>query len=50
MHAVLARPIDDRVFFAGEACSRPIYNGSLAGAFESALEASKLLVKSLTAN
>ncbi|MGH9399854.1 MAG: flavin monoamine oxidase family protein [Thermoanaerobaculia bacterium] len=50
MHAVMARPVDDRVFFAGEACARPVFNGSLAGAFESALDASRLLVQSLAGN
>lgn len=48
MHAVMAKPVDDRVFFAGEACSRPVFNGSLAGAYESAVEASKAIVASLT--
>jgi monoamine oxidase len=30
-----------RVFFAGEACSRTIYNGSFAGAFETGLAAAR---------
>jgi monoamine oxidase len=47
MHAVMAKPVDDRVFFAGEACSRPVFNGSLAGAYESAVGASKLIEESL---
>lgn len=47
MHAVMAQPVGDRLFFAGEACARPIYNGSLAGAYESALNASKLIIASL---
>lgn len=47
MHAVLAKPVDDRVFFAGEACARPLFNGSLAGAYESAVDASKLIIASL---
>lgn len=50
MHAVLARPVDDRLFFAGEACGRPIFNGSLAGAYESAVDASQLLITSLKGN
>jgi monoamine oxidase len=50
MHAVLARPVDDRLFFAGEACARPIFNGSLAGAYESAVDASALIIASLKGN
>jgi monoamine oxidase len=46
-HAVLAQPVDDRVFFAGEACGAPIHNGSLAGAYESALQSAGLLIQSL---
>lgn len=47
---VLARPLapgadgtegTPRVFFAGEACSRTIYNGSYAGAFETGLAAAR---------
>ncbi len=47
MHAVMAQPVDDRLFFAGEACGPPRFNGSLAGAYESAKQASALMVKSL---
>jgi monoamine oxidase len=47
MHAVLALPVDDRLFFAGDACARPIYNGSLAGAYDSAVHASRLIAASL---
>jgi monoamine oxidase len=47
MHAVLAQPVDDRLFFAGDACARPIYNGSLAGAYDSAVHASRLIASSL---
>lgn len=47
MHAVMAKPVDDRVFFAGEACARPLFNGSLAGAYETAVDASKLIIASL---
>lgn len=47
---VLARPLaagadgaeaTPRVFFAGEACSRTVYNGSYAGAFETGLAAAR---------
>lgn len=47
MHAVMARPVADRVFFAGEACARPIHNGSLAGAYESAIDASTMIIANL---
>jgi monoamine oxidase len=47
MHAVLAQPVGDRLFFAGDACARPIYNGSLAGAYDSAVHASRLIASSL---
>jgi monoamine oxidase len=62
MHKELAEPIsfyrDDgkggfqsvgpsRVYFAGEACSRPIYNGSFAGAYESGLRAARTIVTNL---
>jgi monoamine oxidase len=62
MHEVLAEPLsfyrDDgkggsqsfgpnRVYFAGEACSRPIYNGSFAGAYESGLRAARGIVTNL---
>jgi len=50
MHTVLAQPVGDRLFFAGEACARPIYNGSLAGAYESAMDASTLIIASLKGN
>lgn len=43
MHKELQRPVIGRVFFAGEACARPIFNGSLAGAYESGLEAGKAI-------
>jgi monoamine oxidase len=39
MHAELARPVGSVLFFAGEACAKPIYNGSLAGAYDSAITA-----------
>lgn len=49
MHAELAKPVGaekngegvKRLFFAGEATSRPIYNGSFAGAYESGLRAAR---------
>lgn len=47
MHVVLEKPVADRVFFAGEACSRPEFNGSLHGAYESGLSASKMILDSL---
>lgn len=50
MHAVMAQPVSDRLFFAGEACARAIYNGSLAGAYESAIDASRLIIASLKGN
>lgn len=43
----LLKPVDDRVFFAGEAAARPESNASLHGAYESALAASETLIKSL---
>lgn len=47
MHAELAKPVDDRVFFAGEACGPPEFNGSLPGAFVSGLQASRAVQESL---
>lgn len=49
MHAELARPVDGVVYFAGEACAKPIFNGSFAGAYDSASVASAALSDSLTA-
>jgi monoamine oxidase len=53
----LARPIpysqdtkdndSHRVFFAGEACASPMYNGSLAGAYESGLRAARQILQEL---
>ncbi len=43
----LRKPVKDRLFFAGEACARPAANGSIHGAYESSIEASKMLIKSL---
>jgi monoamine oxidase len=47
MHTELAKPVDNVLFFAGEACGTPRHNGSLAGAYESAVSASDLIVRSL---
>ncbi len=47
MHAELAKPVGDRVFFAGEACGPPEFNGSLAAAYVAGREASRLIVESL---
>ena len=45
MHAEIFRPIDERVYFAGEACTRPVYNGTFAGAWESAIRAAASIMK-----
>jgi monoamine oxidase len=47
MHEVLAEPVSDRVFFAGEACGPPRFSGSLAAAYVAGLEASRRLLASL---
>jgi monoamine oxidase len=47
MHAELARPVDDLVFFAGEAAGPVEYNGSLAAAYVSGLQASRAVQASL---
>lgn len=36
-----------QVFFAGEACASPMYNGSLAGAYESGLRAARAMLSQL---
>ena len=36
-----------QVFFAGEACASPMYNGSLAGAYESGLRAARAMLSEL---
>ncbi len=36
-----------KVFFAGEACASPMYNGSLAGAYETGLRAARLILSEL---
>jgi monoamine oxidase len=47
MHAEMARPVADRVFFAGEACGPAEFNGSLPAAFISGLRASRAVQESL---
>jgi monoamine oxidase len=47
MRAVLALPVADRVFFAGEACARPALNGSIGGAYETGVIASNAIERSL---
>ena len=47
--AVLARPVADRVYFAGEATYNSQYNGSYAAAYSSALVASQAILESLCA-
>lgn len=47
MHDEMARPVANRVFFAGEACGPPEFNGSLPAAFLSGLRASRAVQKSL---
>lgn len=49
MREVLARPIEHRVYFAGEAASRPTYNGSFAGAYSSGQRAAYGIVRCLAA-
>ncbi|MCA8955178.1 MAG: FAD-dependent oxidoreductase [Planctomycetes bacterium] len=49
MHAELGKPVGDRVFFAGEACGPPEFNGSLAAAYVAGLQASRQVQASLLA-
>lgn len=44
----LLKPVNDRVFFAGEACAVPEFNASLHGAYTSALKTSSYLLESLS--
>jgi monoamine oxidase len=44
--AVLAAPVDDRIFFAGEACS-PHYFSTVHGAYETGIAAAEAALKSL---
>lgn len=47
MHEVLAEPVDDVLFFAGEACGPPEFNGSLAAALVSGRKAGRQVHESL---
>ncbi len=47
MHEVLAEPVADLLFFAGEACGPPEFNGSLAAALVSGRQASRKVHDSL---
>ncbi|MDA1094421.1 MAG: hypothetical protein O3A25_14285 [Acidobacteria bacterium] len=47
MHEKMVEPVDDLVFFAGEASGPPEYNGSLAAAYVSGLQASRAIQSSL---
>lgn len=47
-HAALARPVADKVFFAGEACGPPELNGSLGAAYVSGLSAARAVHHSLS--
>lgn len=49
MHAELAKPVDDLVFFAGEAAGPVEFNGSLAAAYVAGLQASRAVQASLAA-
>lgn len=44
-----AGPVAHQVFFAGEACASPAYNGTLAGAYESGLKAAREILRELSA-
>ncbi|HWA87813.1 MAG TPA: FAD-dependent oxidoreductase [Opitutus sp.] len=46
-HEAMARPVEDRVFFAGEACGPAEFNGSLPAAFVSGLKACRAVQQSL---
>ena len=46
-NCVMARPLEDRLFFAGEACSAAMYVGSLAGAYQTGLQAAHDIEKVL---
>lgn len=47
MYQELLKPVEERVFFAGEACAIPEFNGSVHGAYDSSLKASRFIVESL---
>lgn len=44
MRQKLAQPVDHQIFFAGEACDYSTYNGSFAGAYNSALKSSHQMI------
>jgi hypothetical protein len=43
----LAEPIDHQLYFAGEACNYSTYNGSFAGAYNSAIKSSYQMITCL---
>ena len=45
--AELAAPVDDQLYFAGEACYNSTYNGSFAAAYNSALQSSQQILEHL---
>jgi monoamine oxidase len=47
MRQKLAEPIDHQLYFAGEACDFSTYNGSFAGAYNSALKSSYQMITCL---
>ncbi len=47
MRLKLAEPIDHQLYFAGEACDFSTYNGSFAGAYNSALKSSYQMITCL---
>lgn len=47
MRQKLAEPIDHQLYFAGEACDYSTYNGSFAGAYNSALKSSFQMITCL---
>jgi monoamine oxidase len=46
-HKAMRKPIQDRVFFAGEACALTAHNGTFTGAYESAVSASLDILRTL---
>ena len=46
-HEAMARPVAGVLYFAGEACARPMYNGSFPGAYESGRRAARGIIDSL---
>ncbi len=47
MRQKLAEPVDHQLYFAGEACDYSTYNGSFAGAYNSALKSSYQMITCL---